>query len=116
MLEQIVNHLVLEPYTDDPHPICRTVREWSELVLDYIPDDTGYRHGEYGETISDPYVLDLIARLETLPALYRTNRGVSLHKDPDTGLYYALLLAGRRRLWYEIPDRLTSDIDTLLTP
>ena len=126
MIEQIVHHLVLEPlevgtpgnirWTSEPHPLCTKVREELELVLDYIPDDSydsGYRDGELFEEITDPYILDLIDRVESLPCIYKTESGVSLHRD--NGVYYlGWHVDCNRRLWYRVHERYSDELDALV--
>jgi hypothetical protein len=103
---------------DDPHPLASEIREQSELIHDYKPDDeyeSGYRHGEWDEEITDPDILKEIEYLESLPVLYQTDEypqsgRVRLYRDPNDG-YYAEWVGERRHMWYAISDRYTQALD-----
>jgi len=116
-LESFVWQLVMGDC--DPHPLASEIRERSELIHDYKPDEeyeSGYRHGEWEEEIDDPDILREIEYLESLPMLYQTDEypqsgRVRLYRDPNYNKYYAEWVGERRHLWYDIPSRYTEDLD-----
>jgi hypothetical protein len=103
----------------DPHPLASEIRECSELIHDYKPDDeyeSGYRHGEWEEEIDDPDILREIEYLESLPMLYQTdeypqNGRVRLYRDPNCNKYYTEWVGEGRHLWYDVPSRYTDALD-----
>jgi hypothetical protein len=117
MLESFVWQLVMEDY--NPHPLASEISERSELIHDYKPDeeyDSGYRHGEWDEEITDPDVLREIEYLESLPMLHQTDEypqsgRVRLYRDPNYNKYYTEWVGERRHMWYAIPDRYTEALD-----
>jgi len=117
MLESFVWQLVMGD--DDPHPLASEIRERSELIHDYKPDDeyeSGYRHGEWQEEIDDPDIIRDIEYLESLPLLHATDEHpqsgrVRLYRDPNYNKYYAEWVGERRHLWYDVPSGYTEALD-----
>jgi len=115
-LERFVWQLVMEDC--DSHPLASEIRDRSELIHDYKPDEeyeSGYRHGEWNEEITDPDILEEIEYLESLPMVYQTDEypqsgRVRLYRDPNDG-YYAEWVGERRHMWHDIPSRYTEALD-----
>ena len=120
MLESFVWQLVMEDC--DSHPLALEIREGSELVHDYMPDEeyeSGYRHGAWDKEITEPVIIEEIKYLESLPMLYQTDEHpqsgrVRLYRDPNHDEYYAEWVGGRRHMWYEVPSCYTDALDKLI--